>query len=112
MKGKIILYIPNKNNGYLEYGRFQVEAYRASFKNIKNDRHKSWKHFMTVSRPCGQYESGTVSVYKTSRKGVYALTSYYDGSFWPLVAYSKLSDEAVEALENARNNLFKRKKAS
>lgn len=70
MKGKITLYIPNKNNGFLEYGHFQVEAYRASFKNIKNDRHKSWKHFLTVSRPCGQYESGTVSVYKTLAKAV------------------------------------------
>lgn len=87
----------------IEYKTMEIKLYKGSFKDfgkIDKDECKTWKHFLTVSRPCSYYESGLVNIYKTAKKGVYAIKTYYDGCFHPLVAYSHLSAEVIKAIED------------
>ncbi len=88
----------------------EVKAYKCSFQHIENDCRKTWKHFITVFRPCGSYESGIVHIYKTKKKDVYALVSYYDGSFYPLICYSKLNSELIERVKEYKDYLKNYKK--
>lgn len=94
------LFFTKKYNGKTVDLKTEVFCYKSAFQNLKNDRRKTWKYFAIVSRPCGTYESGIVNIYTTSTPGVFALVSYYDGSFYPLVSYSKLNKELIEAVKD------------
>lgn len=85
------------------YKTFEAEVIRSSWKHLKNDRLKSWKYLTTCSRPCNSFESGIVNIYKTTSKKLFALVSYYDGSFYLLVAYVKLPTEALKLIEDNRS---------
>lgn len=61
---------------------------------FKRDVPKSWTLIGPIGRPCGDYESGCVSIYKT-RNG-YGFSGYYDGSFYPLVGLTNLSSEDIK----------------
>ena len=101
-RGKMTLYIPEAKIP-VDYKKMTVEYYRGSFKDFKKidkDECKSWKHFLTVSRPCSSMESGLVSIYKTAKKGVYAIKTYYNGCFYPLVAYTHLENGVKEAIDD------------
>lgn len=94
------LFFTVKYDGKIVDLKTEVFCYKSAFQNLKNDRRKTWKYFSIVSRPCGKFESGTVTIYTTSTPGVFALVSYYDGCFYPLISYSKLNKELIEAIEN------------
>ena len=102
-RGKMTLYIPEAKIP-VEYKKMTVDYYRGSFKDFKGsitkDEHDSWKHYLTVSRPCSSMESGIVSIYETSKKGVYAMKTYYDGCFHPFICYTHLTDEVIKAIDN------------
>ena len=96
----------------VEYKTMEIELYRGSFKDfgkVAENICRTWRHLLTVSRPCTYYESGLVTIYKTAKKGVYAIKTYYDGNFHPFVAYTHLSAQVIEAIDdiwtfvNARN---------
>ena len=92
---KQTLFFTRNIDGIYKDSRETVFCYRARWENLEDDKRKSWKHFITISRPCGSYESGIVNIYSTKQKDVYALVSYYDGSFYPLICYSKLNDKLL-----------------
>lgn len=91
------LYIPQAKIP-VEYKEVTVDYYNGRF--TRKDTCKTWKNFLTVHRPCGSFESGIVNIYETSRKGVYALKTYFDGCFNPLVCYTRLSAEIVKAIDD------------
>ena len=82
----------------VEYKEVTVDCYKGSF--TKRDTCKSWIPFLTVSRPCGSFESGLVNIYKTTKNGVYALKTYFDGCFNPFVCYTRLSAEVVKDIDD------------
>lgn len=93
------LYFTRRVDGVMKDTKVMVKVYKGSYRHIPDDKLKTWKHYMTLSRPCGHYESGIVNVYKTRTKGVYALVTYIDGSFYPLSCYSELDRELIEGIE-------------
>ena len=87
----------------IEYKTMEIKLYKGSFKDfgkIDKDKCKTWKNYLTVSRPCSYYESGLVNIYKTAKRGGYAIKTYYDGNFHPFVAYSHLSAQVIKAIED------------
>ena len=100
-RGKMKLYIPLAKIPR-EYKTVTVDFYNGGFRfyGVAKDTCKSWKPFLTVSRPCGSYENGLVNIYKTTKKGVYALKTYFDGCFNPFVCYTRLSAEVVKDIED------------
>ena len=81
-----------------EYKEITVDYYNGAFKD--RDSYKTWKPFLTVSRPCNSFESGLVNIFETSKKGVYALKTYFDGCFNPFVCYTRLSAEVVKDIDD------------
>lgn len=103
-RGKMTLYIPMARLP-IDYEKMTVEYYRGSFKDFKRidkSEHDSWKHFLTVTRLCSSMESGLVSIYRTSKKGIYAMKTYYDGCFHPFICYTHLTDKVIKAIEDVR----------
>lgn len=96
-RGKMTLYIPCTKIP-VEYKEVTVDYYNGAFRG--KDNYKTWKNFLTVRRPCGSYESGIVNIYETTRKGVYALKTYFDVCFDPFVCYTRLSAEVVKAIDD------------
>lgn len=104
------VYFTRNINGVMKDTRTMLEVYKGSFRNIPDDKLKTWKHYWTVSRPCGSYESGIVNIYKTRAKGVYALVTYCDGSFYPLICYSKLNKELIDGINEYKEYIKTLKK--
>lgn len=96
-RGKMTLYIPCAKIP-LEYKEVTVDYYNGVFRH--GDNHKTWKNFLTVTRPHSSFESGIVNIYRTSKNGVYAMKTYFDGCFNPFVCYTRLSAEIVKAIED------------
>ena len=102
MKRKMTLYIPMAKTP-VDYEKMTIDVYSGrfrDFKKIDEDQCRTWKHLLTVTRPCNAYESGLVSIYRTSRKEVFAIKTYYDGCFWPYVCYTRLTDEILKAIDD------------
>lgn len=108
-RGKMTLYI-SKAKTPVEYEKMTVEYYRGSFKDFKKIECNSWKHFLTVSRPCSSMESGLVTIYRTSKKTVYAMKTYFDGNFHPFICYTHLENGVKEAIEDLWYFLNKKNK--
>lgn len=104
MRREMYLYIPTAKIP-VEYMKKKIEIYRGSFRDfhdVSKDQCICWKHFLTVTRPCSSYESGLVSIYKTSKKGVYVVKTYYDGCFHPFIGYTHLTEEIIKDIEAVR----------
>ena len=91
------LYIPQAKIP-VGYKEVTVDYYNGAFKD--KDNYKTWKKILTVSRPHNSFESGIVTIYETSKKGVYALTTYFDGCFNPFVCYTRLSAEVIKDIDD------------
>ena len=104
------LYFRYNIDGYWKEAKEKISCYHSSWKNIPDDKMKTWKHYITISRPCGHYESGIVHIYKTKKKDIFALVTYYDGSFYPLVTYSRLTANLIQAINEYKEYQADRRK--